>query len=175
MKNVKRGDIFWFDFGINSGSVQNGHRPALVIQADNFNANSTTTVIATITSVKKGLHLPSHIYLGDRYGLPQPSTVMLEQIRTINQDELGDYIGSINDKQTLHALEIGIKKTLGLWVYGTAKDDVRCLCPRCVSEYMDSRSFRISRLAPFQKTKEPCDRCNRPGFDYVLKLRHSKR
>ena len=174
MKSVKRGDIFWFDFGINSGSVQNGHRPALVIQADNFNANSTTTVIATITSVKKGLHLPSHIYLGDKYGLPQPSTVMLEQIRTINQDELGDYIGSINDKQTLHALEIGIKKTFGLWVYGTAKDDVRCLCPRCVTEYMDSRSFRISRLDPFQKTKEPCDRCNRPGYDYVLRLRHNK-
>ena len=87
MKSVKRGDIFWFNFGINSGSVQNGHRPALVIQADNFNANSTTTVIATITSGQKGLHLPSHIYLGDRYGLPQPSTVMLEQIRTINQDE----------------------------------------------------------------------------------------
>ena len=174
MKSVKRGDIFWFNFGINSGSVQNGHRPALVIQADNFNANSTTTVIATITSGQKGLHLPSHIYLGDRYGLSQPSTVMLEQIRTINQDELDDYIGTVNDKPTLRALEIGIKKTFGLWVYGTNKDDVRCLCPKCVNEYMNSGSFRISRLDPFQKVKEPCDRCNRPGYDYVLRFRHSK-
>ena len=134
----------------------------------------TTTVIATITSGQKGLHLPSHIYLGDRYGLSQPSTVMLEQIRTINQDELDDYIGTVNDKPTLRALEIGIKKTFGLWVYGTNKDDVRCLCPKCVNEYMNSGSFRISRLDPFQKVKEPCDRCNRPGYDYVLRLRHSR-
>ena len=99
---------------------------------------------------------------------------MLEQIRTINQDELDDYIGTVNDKPTLRALEIGIKKTFGLWVYGTNKDDVRCLCPKCVNEYMNSGSFRISRLDPFQKVKEPCDRCNRPGYDYVLRLRHSR-
>ena len=174
MKSVKRGDIYWFDFGFNTGSVQNGNRPAVVIQADNFNANSPTAIIATITSVQKGMYLPSHIYLGDKYGLPQASIVLLEQIRTVNQVDLGDYIGTIDDKQTLRALETGIKKTLGLWVYGTAKDDVRCLCPRCVNEYIDSKEFRVSRLDPFQKIKEPCDRCNRPGYDYVLRFRHRK-
>ena len=34
MKNkVERGDIYWYNFGQNEGSVQNGIRPALVIQA----------------------------------------------------------------------------------------------------------------------------------------------
>ena len=47
MKNkVERGDIYWYNFGQNEGSVQNGIRPALVIQATNFNANSPTTIIA---------------------------------------------------------------------------------------------------------------------------------
>ena len=46
-RKVKHGEIFCYDFGTNEGSIQNGIRPALVIQANNFNANSPTTVITT--------------------------------------------------------------------------------------------------------------------------------
>lgn len=89
-RKIKHGDIFWYDFGTNEGSIQNGIRPALVIQANDFNANSPTTVIAAITTAQKGMYLPSHIFLSDSYGLSQPSTVLLEQLRTVNQSDLGD-------------------------------------------------------------------------------------
>ena len=36
---IRRGDIFSYDFGTRIGSIQSGVRPVLVIQADNFNAN----------------------------------------------------------------------------------------------------------------------------------------
>ena len=114
MKNkVERGDIYWYNFGQNEGSVQNGIRPALVIQATNFNANSPTTIIAAITTAQKGMYLPSHIFLGERYGLDRPSTVMLEQIRTVNQNELGPYIGTVEDHTTLNAISKALKKPMG--------------------------------------------------------------
>ena len=172
MKNkVERGDIYWYNFGQNEGSVQNGIRPALVIQATNFNANSPTTIIAAITTAQKGMYLPSHIFLGERYGLDRPSTVMLEQLRTVNQDDLGPYIGTVEDHTTLNAISKALKKTYGLWFYQAPKDDVRCLCRRCLDEYRDSNEYIISRRDPFQKEKEPCDRCRHPGYDYVLKPR----
>ena len=173
-RKVKRGEIYWFDFGNNSGSIQNGRRPALVIQADNFNENSPTTVIAPITSVQKCRHLPSHVTIGEEFGLTCPSMVLLEQVRTINQDSLGTYIGIVDDENVLNAISIGLKKTFGLWHYRTAKSDVRCLCYRCLQEYMDTHEYFISRLDPFQKVKDSCDRCGRDGYDYNLKPR-SKR
>ena len=33
-KMIYRGDLFYYDFGDNSGSVQSGERPVLVVQAD---------------------------------------------------------------------------------------------------------------------------------------------
>lgn len=112
-RKVKHGDIFCYDFGTNEGSIQNGIRPALVIQANNFNANSPTTVIAAITTAQKGMYLPSHIFLGERYGLDRPSTVMLEQLRTVNQEDLGPYIGTVEDHTTLNAISKALKKHTG--------------------------------------------------------------
>ena len=41
---IRRGDIFSYDFGTRIGSIQSGVRPVLVIQADNFNANAPTVL-----------------------------------------------------------------------------------------------------------------------------------
>ena len=40
-KEIQRGDLFYYDFGKREGSVQSGERPVMVIQADNFNANTS--------------------------------------------------------------------------------------------------------------------------------------
>ena len=50
IKIIRRGDIFLYDFGVNTGSIQNGYRPVLVVQADDFNANAPTVIVAAITS-----------------------------------------------------------------------------------------------------------------------------
>lgn len=168
-QKVKRGEIYWFDFGYSGGSIQSGRRPAIVIQADNFNENSPTTVVAPITSVRKSRHLPSHIFIGEESGLAQPSMILLEQLRTINQDDLGPYIGIVDDNAILNAISSGLKKTLSLWHYQTPKSDVRCLCHHCLQEYMDTHDYSINRVDPFQKIKESCDRCGKPGYDYIVK------
>ena len=168
-QTVKRFEIYLYDFGSMPGSVQNGIRPALIIQDNRFNENSPTTIVAAITSVIKKERLPSHIFLGQEFGLSKPSMVMLEQIRTVNQNELGEYIGAITDPYLAKILGRGIKKTLGMWDYAPRdKTAIRCLCPQCAESYRNTRSFIIRRLDPFQKAKDACDRCNRPGWDYVV-------
>lgn len=64
-KIIRRGDLFYYDFGNNIGSVQHGERPVLVLQANDYNRNSPTVIIAAVTSVVKKRYLPSHIVLGE--------------------------------------------------------------------------------------------------------------
>lgn len=45
-QKVKRGEIYLYDFGNNEGSIQNGIRPVLIVQCDEGNQTSTTTVVA---------------------------------------------------------------------------------------------------------------------------------
>ena len=168
-QTVKRFEIYLYDFGAMPGSIQNGIRPALIIQDNRFNENSPTTIVAAITSVIKKERLPSHIFLGQEFGLSKPSMVMLEQLRTVNQDELREYVGAISDPYLTKIIGRGIKKTLGMWDYAPwDKTAIRCLCPQCAESYRNTRSFIIRRLDPFQKAKDACDRCNRPGWDYVV-------
>ena len=61
---IRRGDIFSYDFGTRIGSIQSGVRPVLVIQADNFNANAPTVIVASITSVIKKRYLKGHFVSG---------------------------------------------------------------------------------------------------------------
>ena len=103
---VKRGEIYLYDFGNNGGSIQNGVRPALVVQCDEGNAASSTTIIAAMTSIIKKQYLPSHIILGDRFGLKEPSMVMLEQLKTVNQSDLIEYIGKIDDEHYMKKINI---------------------------------------------------------------------
>ena len=137
----------------------------MVIQADNFNANAPTIIVAAVTAVMKKKYLPSHIILGEDFGLKKPSMVLLEQIQTVNKDELTDYIGSVNDERLWKQINAALKKTFGLWIYNTDRNgDVRCLCPKCLSDYIHDPNYVVRRLDPFAKSKDHCDKCNNRKF-----------
>lgn len=167
---VQRGEIYLYDFGNNGGSIQNGVRPALVVQCDEGNAASSTTIIAAITSVIKKRFLPTHIIVGNRFGLKSPSMVMLEQLKTVNQSDLIEYIGKIDDEHCMKKLNIGIKKALGLWVDKPYRksSDIRCLCVKCLEDYKSSPNYIVKRLDPFARVKEKCDKCEGYGYDYLV-------
>ncbi len=176
MEKVKYGEIYYYNFGRHEGSVQNGIRPAVVIQDDRLNRNSPTTLIAAITSVTKKVYLPSHVVLGEDFGLSKPSMVLLEQVACVNQDDLQDYVGTIDDKRILRFIRNGIKKTFGLWDYTPkGKADVRCLCHRCLQDYINTKTYIVKRLDPFSTAKDECDKCNSMGYDYILIPRTKKK
>ena len=106
-KNIKRGEIYYADLSPVVGSEQGGIRPVLILQNDKGNCYSTTTIITAITSRRTKNLLPTHIKLLHpklRYG----STVMLEQIRTIDKSRLLGYIGKV-DEGTMKKIDRAVK------------------------------------------------------------------
>lgn len=166
---IRRGDIYYYDFGEQEGSIQCGQRPVLVLQADNFNAKAPTIIVAAITTVIKKQYLPSHIVLGENYGLPQSSMVLLEQIRAVNKSELSVYIGFVNNNRIWNKINIAIKQTFGLWFYERERTgNIRCLCPKCLQAYKAIPNYVVRRLDPLAGAKEKCDKCDKMGWDYII-------
>lgn len=111
MNNIKRGEIYYADFPFAIGSEQSGSRPVLILQNNMNNHFSPTTIVAAITSQDKKLQ-PTHVPIPVGC-LKRDSTVLLEQIRTIDKVRLGDYIGKL-DKETMGKVDYAIITSLGI-------------------------------------------------------------
>ena len=108
---ARRGEIYYADLSPTSGSEQDGIRPVLVIQNDVGNLHSPTIIVAVITGQNKSRYLPTHVLLGTSCGLSVDSTVMLEQIRTLDRHRLQQYVGRVGPKKMRkinHALGISV-------------------------------------------------------------------
>ena len=68
--------------------------------------------MAAITSRKTKIALPTHVTVTAN-GLKTESTVLLEQIRTIDKARLGESIGRL-DSKTLSAVDRAIVVSLGI-------------------------------------------------------------
>ena len=110
---VRRGDIFYADMGVNVGSEQNGMRPVLVLQNDVGNEHSPTIIVAVLTSKVKKMYMPTHVYVGARFGLREESVVLTEQISTIDRKRLRGYVGTV-DRPTMKKVEQAIQISLGM-------------------------------------------------------------
>lgn len=119
-KQVKRGDIYWVDFGVTRGSEQGGIRPAVVIQNDIGNKFSPTVIVCPISSEIKKKELPTHVLISDyhMYGLKQLSQVMTEQMKVRDKTQLGDYIGTM-DTQVMNKIDRAIEISVNV---GSAKN-----------------------------------------------------
>lgn len=110
--NVKRGEIYFADLSPVVGSEQKGLRPVLILQNDTGNEHSPTTIVAAITSRRTKHKLPTHVKV-NADGLRCESTVLLEQIRTIDKSRLEEYVGKL-DKDTMGRVDYAIIKSLGI-------------------------------------------------------------
>ena len=113
--NIRRGDIFYADLSPVIGSEQGGLRPVLVVQNDVGNKYSPTVIVSAITSKMTKAKLPTHIgILAKDVGLLKDSTILLEQIRTIDKSRLKEKIGHIEDEKTLSKINNAIGVSFGL-------------------------------------------------------------
>lgn len=116
-RSIKRGDIYYAELNPILGSEQGGTRPVLIISNDVGNRFSPTVIIAPITSRVHGKSkLPTHTIIRDFEGLEKVSIILSEQIRTIDKQRLGEYLGTL-DRRFLFkvdralAVSIGIRRT----------------------------------------------------------------
>ena len=121
-KQIKRGDVYWVDFGTTKGSEQGGVRPAVVIQNDIGNKFSPTVIVCPISSEIKKKELPTHVLISDyhKYGLKQLSQVMTEQMKVRDKTQLGDYIGTM-DTQIMSKIDRAIEISVNV---GSAKNTI---------------------------------------------------
>ena len=113
MSDVKRGEIYWVDWGEGKGSEQAGMRPALIIQNDIGNSVSPNTIIASITTAPNKPYPFLVEFTKHESGLNKDGIIDLASIMTIDIERLGDKCGQL-DKRKMSEVDRAIEISLGL-------------------------------------------------------------
>ena len=112
VRSVRRGDVYLADLDPAIGCEQGGIRPVLVLQNDIGNLHSPTTIVAAVTAKQTKKSLPVHMPIS-AYMLRTDSTLLLEQIRTIDKCRLKSYLGSVSETK-MRDIDHALKLSIGL-------------------------------------------------------------
>jgi mRNA interferase MazF len=112
---MKRGEIYWTDFGEPVGSRPAFRRPVLVIQDNLYNDTRLATVIVlALTTNSKLAEMRGNVFIATHdSGLPQDSVANVTQLFTLNKLELQERIGQLPE-WLMELVEDGLKLVLGL-------------------------------------------------------------
>ena len=112
---MKRGDIWWVDFGVPQGSEPGYRRPAVVISSDRFNRSRIRTVlVAAVTSNVTLAAAPGNLALSpDETGLDRPCVVNVSQLACLDRSMLVRQAGALPSAQR-YALDAGLRLALAL-------------------------------------------------------------
>ena len=110
-----RGQIYRYECNsknsLKHGScIQGKSRPVLILSNPVFNHHSSLVAVVPFTSKLKKLHYFSHIKVDMS---EMPSMILVEQITTIDQCCLGEYIGTLSEDK-MKLAEDAIMKHLGI-------------------------------------------------------------
>lgn len=111
---VKRGEVYLADLSPVVGSEQGGKRPVLIVQNDVGNHFSTTVIVAAITAKNEKANLPTHIEIQQgEFNFSKDSTVLLEQVRTIDKVRLLEKITEV-DAAFMQRVNEGLRISFGI-------------------------------------------------------------
>ena len=97
---IHRGELYYADLRPVVGSEQGGIRPVLILQNNVGNRHSPTVIAAPVTSKMGKARLPPHVSLNKHSsGLHCGSTILLEQLRTIDKSRLKGRIGMLSEPE----------------------------------------------------------------------------
>ena len=113
-RTVCRGGIYLIDLSTRVGSEQGGVRPGVVIQNDIGNRCSPTTIICPMTSKNKKMKETHVILTPEDCGVLMNSTVLCEQIITIDKSRIKAKVGEIRNPQKLCDIEEKILISFGI-------------------------------------------------------------
>ena len=110
---VYKGDIFYVNLNVLSGSIQKGRRPVVVVSNNKNNMFSPNVTVVPITSKNKKW-LPIHVEINNS-ALPMKvhGIVLCEQIMTVSKEMLGDFMCSLSPF-LMNQIDYALKRQLGL-------------------------------------------------------------
>lgn len=112
--DIRRGDVFLVSLDPVIGSEQGGTRPVLVIQNDVGNRHSPVTIVAAVTTKLFPKPFLTNVSLPRTVsGLRYDSTVMLNQVRTIDRRRLVRWLSRL-DGSVLEKVDEALRISLAL-------------------------------------------------------------
>ncbi|MCX6033237.1 MAG: type II toxin-antitoxin system PemK/MazF family toxin [Chloroflexi bacterium] len=114
-RSCRRGELYYADLNPIKGHEQGGRRPVLIIQNDIGNQFSPTTIVAPLTTTFSARVYPTEVRVEAGVGgLPQVSSVLLNQIKAIDKERLEERIGQFSES-VMQRVDDAIKISLGLF------------------------------------------------------------
>ena len=92
---MKRGEIWTVAGG---GDYTGKPRPAVIVQADSFDATASVTICAFTTDPTDAPLFRIPIEPSDENGLRSPSKLMVDKLTTISKERLGSQVGRLEDQ-----------------------------------------------------------------------------
>jgi mRNA interferase MazF len=112
---IRRGQVWWIEFGEPKGSKPGYRHPALVLQRDEVNASRIDTVVVCVLTSNHALaRAPGNVLLPRQAtGLPRDSVANASQIATVNKGDLEALAGTV-PQPLLAKVNEGLRWFLGL-------------------------------------------------------------
>lgn len=94
-RQIRRGDIYWYEYEGAYLSEQSGVRPCIIVSNDKANEHSPIITAVPLTTAHKK-KLPTHaiIRINGRV-----SVALCEQIYSISKERIGDYIATCDETE----------------------------------------------------------------------------
>ena len=110
----KRGEMYWADLDPVIGCEQGSRRPVLIIQNDIGNTYSPMTIVAAITASLSSKVYPTEVRVpAGTGGLRKASSVLLNQIKSIDKRRLEEFIGRLGP-EVMVKVDRGLKLSFAL-------------------------------------------------------------
>ena len=112
---IRRGSVCWANLADPVGSAPGFRRPVLVIQSDDYNASTiSTVVVVVITSTLRLAQYPDNVFVAaDLSGLDRDSVVNMTQVLTVDRRQLTEPVGALPEA-ILDDVDVGLRRVLGI-------------------------------------------------------------
>lgn len=107
--SFKRGDIYYVERSVFTGSEQASGRPAVIVSNDKNNEHSDTVEVVYLTTQPKK-DLPTHVVIRSA---SRESIAICEQITTVAKERIGSFKGSVTEAEMMN-IEIAMLVSLDL-------------------------------------------------------------
>ena len=114
---MKRGEIYYIEKAVQTGSEQSAGRPAVIVSNDRCNLFSEVVEIVYLTTAPK-VDLPTHVTIRSSR---KPSTALCEQVTSIATARIGGYIGVCTSAE-MDAIDQALAISLDIPEWGPAPE-----------------------------------------------------
>jgi len=111
---MRRGELYLADLNQQVGSEQSGLRPVIIVQNEQGNNHSPTTIICPITSKDK-TEIATHVTITpEDCDIIKESIILCEQVRVVDKTRLKRKLGQVNNKKIIEEVNKKLMISIGV-------------------------------------------------------------